>query len=823
MISYSIFVRLLFVIVVIEESKCLVSTRLSMSMVPNSSNNGIQNNVNNIAESVTRYFEDILRPKDEVATSFQSVELPVKFSERKSTTFRKDGLDIPMRGIIDYKGKQMQLQNDWVSESTSDFKFIPATSRQKLVTNFNLWRQYPWKKINGKVILKFKVGGSIPIEAAPSGGFMGFGGTPNFDSVGSLNELSTIFQYSARDPRIHAVLIEIDGLECGYAKLQEIRKEMKYFRDSGKLIIGYCAAGAEKEFFLSLGCDEFFVPPDGGLDLRGFAGSASFIRGVFDKVGIEPQVQRIGKYKSFGDTFNRTSISEAQREIISSLLMETSSFWSNSVANALNKSNSEVLDLWAAADLKTPYDFKRLGYISGVRYLDQVEDYLTARFRKPEKELNFFQKLFMSSPKPENETAISINDSTAHADFDTQNDFIINPRRPFPAASIVTLESSNTSSAADIAAKKSLKEAEKTRRSLLAAKANEKSRRPKLYAGGLYLRKMKAGGRILQGLPINEVFTGPRIGVINAVGGISSGKSGSGVMGKTLGSDTLISLIRAAKDDKNIRAVVLRIDSPGGSALASDLMWREIRLLSKEKPVVACQVDVAASGGYYLSMACDCIVAEDTTITGSIGVVTSKFNIQKLNEKIGFNSETLSIGRYAEVLSSSRGFTDEESAYFEEGAKKAYKSFVSKAAASRNMTFESMQEVAQGRVWTGRQALQIGLVDDLGGYWKALTLAAKLCNLPSKTSSVNIQTLREPKSGIGLAQLLGRNAISKKSMTMQEDMSFLCDEAAYSSGLLAQYQDGFTLPTLINEGIKYANSPAAGGTADFISKLFSLL
>lgn len=138
--------------------------------------------------------------------------------------------------------------------------------------------------------------------------------------------------------------------------------------------------------------------------------------------------------------------------------------------------------------------------------------------------------------------------------------------------------------------------------------------------------------------------------MINAAGGINSGKSSrGGPTGRTLGSDTLISMVRRARFDPSVKAVVLRIDSPGGSALASDLMWREIRLLSREKPVVASMVNVAASGGYYIAMACDCIFAEELTITGSIGVVTSKFNVGELNKRIGYGVETVSRGRYAEV------------------------------------------------------------------------------------------------------------------------------------------------------------------------------
>ena len=171
-----------------------------------------------------------------------------------------------------------------------------------------------------------------------------------------------------------------------------------------------------------------------------------------------------------------------------------------------------------------------------------------------------------------------------------------------------------------------------------------------MLGAGMYLRKMRKGSRILKGLRLKEVRTGPRVAIINAVGGISPGKSGNGPTGKTVGSDSIIKLVRRVRADPGIKALVLRIDSPGGSALASDLMWRELRALSDEKPVIASQVDVAASGGYYLSMACDAIFSEELTVTGSIGVVTAKFNVEELNAKLGYGTEMISRGRYAEVL-----------------------------------------------------------------------------------------------------------------------------------------------------------------------------
>jgi ClpP class serine protease len=165
------------------------------------------------------------------------------------------------------------------------------------------------------------------------------------------------------------------------------------------------------------------------------------------------------------------------------------------------------------------------------------------------------------------------------------------------------------------------------RRDFFEKRENKTTSKPKpkrsalsLFPAKTYLRKMRKANRLIAGQRVVEVRAGPRIAVINAVGGINTGKSSKGgPTGQSLGSDSLISLVRRARRDSNVKAVVLRIDSPGGSALASDLMWREIRLLSKAKPVVASMVDVAASGGYYIGMACDKIVAEEFTVTGSIG------------------------------------------------------------------------------------------------------------------------------------------------------------------------------------------------------------
>jgi protease-4 len=164
-------------------------------------------------------------------------------------------------------------------------------------------------------------------------------------------------------------------------------------------------------------------------------------------------------------------------------------------------------------------------------------------------------------------------------------------------------------------------------------------------------------------------------------------------------------------------------------------------------------VDVAASGGYYMSMACDKIVAESLTLTGSIGVVTGKFNLEELNQKVGFNSERVSKGKYAELNTSSRAFEDFEYEYFADGAQSAYESFRDKAALSRNKSIESMEEVAQGRVWTGADAQGHELVDYIGGMDKALSVAMELAEIPEEEGCRTIE-VKSSKSRSPVLDLL---------------------------------------------------------------------
>ncbi|PYR03836.1 MAG: signal peptide peptidase SppA [Acidobacteria bacterium] len=229
---------------------------------------------------------------------------------------------------------------------------------------------------------------------------------------------------------------------------------------------------------------------------------------------------------------------------------------------------------------------------------------------------------------------------------------------------------------------------------------------------------------------------GPRIAVIYAAGAITGGRSGFDPLnGAVVGSDTLIEYIRQARRDSSVRAIVLRIDSPGGSATASDAIWRELTIAKNERadrPLVASMSDLAASGGYYIAMPAQVIVAQPSTLTGSIGIFGGKIVTGGVYDKLGARIESTSIGRNAEINSPARPFNPEELKKLQEQLQAFYDQFVEKAADSRHSTPEQIDALAQGRVWTGRQAKQNHLVDELGGLDRAIAIAKQRAKIPSE-------------------------------------------------------------------------------------------
>jgi protease-4 len=237
-----------------------------------------------------------------------------------------------------------------------------------------------------------------------------------------------------------------------------------------------------------------------------------------------------------------------------------------------------------------------------------------------------------------------------------------------------------------------------------------------------------------------------RIAVIYATGTIVSGESSSSTTGAVLmGGDSVAADIRRVRQDASIKAIVLRVDSGGGSALASEVIRREVQLARQEKPFVASMSDVAASGGYWIAMDANKIVAEPDTITASIGVITGKFNVSGLYALLGLSTDSVATSDNATLFSDQQNFTTEQRAYIERSAREIYSGFIRGVAAGRNLPVEEVDRIGKGRVWSGAQAKQLHLVDELGDLDRAIAIAKDLSHIPAD-APVHLVRLPQEKS-----------------------------------------------------------------------------
>ena len=428
---------------------------------------------------------------------------------------------------------------------------------------------------------------------------------------------------AAEDDRISALAIHCDGLSVGWAKAQEIRWAIEEFKESGKPVVAYLQVSGMLDYYVATAADEVYLFPEGLLDVKGLRAQVSFYKEMFDKIGVEAEMERVGRYKSAVEPYSQTSMSDDFREVLNSMLDAMLDLF----LSAASKSRGMTPEQMRAALDEGPFmpeSAVELGLIDGLKYPDEIGDRLDELLEVDEHETTSL--------------------------------------RAYAAAT----------------------------------------------GGGLQLPN------------------GDQIAIVYGVGSIMRGKSQTDPLfgGVVLGSDTFSSTLKKLREDESVKAVVLRIDSPGGDAIASDQMWRELELLRAEKPVVVSMSDVAASGGYYMAMGEDVpVLAYSGTVTGSIGVFFGKVNLEGLYEKIGLNTEILTRGRFAAIETEARGLTEEERAKLRESVEDFYQTFVQKVADARGMSWEQAHEVAQGRVWMGSQAIENGLIDETGGLQRALELA----------------------------------------------------------------------------------------------------
>lgn len=649
-------------------------------------------------------------PRPRCCFTISSLFLVSPVYSRRSFSLRAFDSESVSSPASQEKQPERKLEEERVTENGGPKEARDYPSGEFQFKEFGAWKNFlvkcrmlvalPWQRVKKGSVLTMKLRGQVSDQLKS-----------RFAQGLSLPQICENFVKAAYDPRISGVYLHIEPLNCGWAKIEEIRRHIVDFRKSGKFIVGYLPACGEKEYYLACACDELYAPPSAYFQLYGLTVQASFLGGIFEKVGIEPQVERIGKYKSAGDQLARKSISPENREMLTTLLDNIYGNWLDNISSVKGKSREDV-EKFINEGIYQIQKLKEQGWITDINYDDEITSMLKKRLG-----IQKDKKLPM-----------------------------VNYRR---------------------------------------------------YSGVKKWTLGLSGGK-------------EQIAVIRASGSISRTRSAlSGSSG--IVAEKLIEKIRSARESERYKAVILRIDSPGGDALASDLMWREIRLLAAKKPVVASMADVAASGGYYMAMGAGTIVAENLTLTGSIGVVTGKFNLGKLYERIGFNKETISRGKYAELTAAEqRPFRPEEAELFAKSAQHAYTQFRDKAAHSRSMPVDKMEENAQGRVWTGNDAASRGLVDAIGGMGRAIAIAKQKAGIPQEQEVTLVEL---SKTSPSLPELL--TGIGSTLVGVDRTLKELVQDLTSSEGVQAR-MDGIIFERM--EEASYGN-PVINLIKDYLGSL----
>ena len=424
------------------------------------------------------------------------------------------------------------------------------------------------------------------------------------------------------DENIKAIYINTPYASAGISQIEEIRNKLLEFKQTGKPIIAYSEVYNQAAYYLSSVANTVYLNPEGIVEIKGLSASIMFYKGLLDKLDIDVQIIRHGKFKGAVEPFILDKMSKENREQIQLLLNSVADNIMDSIANQRGLTLSEIQKHADNLSLENAKSCLNLNYVDALLYQDQLEDTL---------------KVLAGSEK----------------------------------LSIITLSKYTHT------------------------KGNKKE------------------------------ISRNKIAIIYATGEINSGKGDE----KSIGSISTSAAIKKAREDKNVKAIALRINSPGGSALASDVIWRETILAKAEKPLVVSMGDLAASGGYYIACAADSIVANPTTLTGSIGVFGMIPNLSKFyKKKLGITIDTVNTGKYAD-MGVNRPLSTFEKNKIQNSVKNIYTTFITHVGEGRNMSTEAVDEIGQGRIWTGYDAKDIGLIDTYGGIEKAIEIAAYLAKV----------------------------------------------------------------------------------------------
>lgn len=491
-----------------------------------------------------------------------------------------------------------------------------------------------------------------------------FGSMSGKQGIG-LNDILENIEKAKTDDNIKGIYIDLQSVPAGIATIEEIRNKLIEFKESKKFIVAYSEVYTQGAYYLASVADEVWLNPEGLIEFKGLGAQVMFFKGLLEKMEVEPQVIRYGKFKSAIEPFILDKMSEANRE---QTMKYMGSIWNNIVKGIADSRGLTPAQLNLIADSALVQNAK-----------DAVEQKLADKLYYKDQVLD------------------------------------------------------------DLKDRCGLEDAKKL----------------KLVSMVKYKDAPKAKKEGDKGLAKDK------IAVIYASGSIEGGEGDD----QTIGSDRISKAIRKARLDENVKAIVLRVNSPGGSALASDVIWREVVLAKAVKPVVASMGDVAASGGYYISCAADTIVAQPNTITGSIGVFGLLMNLKNLmNNKLGVTVDTVKTNHYADLGSAFRPLTQAERDIIQNSVNEIYGSFISKVAEGRGMKVADVDSIGQGRVWSGYDAKGLGLVDVLGGMEDAIEIAAKMAKLDNYRVAEYPEQKEPFKAFMEELQGQGEDVMLKKSL-----------------------------------------------------------
>jgi protease IV len=522
----------------------------------------------------------------------------------------------------------------------------------------------------------------------------------------SVMEIDSSLRKAAVDERVERVLIRPYGMSAGFGKVQELRTIIETFKvdSEGKPVTCWMETAGNREYYLATACDEIWMAPEGFMLVNGLHLGVTFYKGTLDKLGVEAEFARAGRYKSAVEPLTSEHMSPAFREMMESLADSIYDDLVTAIADSRGLTEAEVRAIIDDPPL-TSAGAARVGLIDGLLYEDQLDDLLAGRDVEP---------IALDLPAGAGLLATGDDDDSARLD----------PLRPMVRDVPVELPPEDpTEAAAQAEHDAALDKADEL--------TGDDDDEPDVERISMSDYRLVSPASLGLG-------KGPKVAVLFCEGQITSGESnpGGALGGQSMGSDTIAGALRKIREDDSIEALVLRIDSPGGSGLASDVIWREVQLVNDKMPVVVSMGDYAASGGYYIAMGADAIVAQPGTLTGSIGVFGGKYNLGGLYEKIGLTTDSVKRGEMSDLFAADRSLGEDGHAKLSEFIDEFYGDFITKAAEGRDTTPEEVHRVAQGRVWTGAQAHAVGLVDELGSFRTALQLAKEKAGIDGEARLV---------------------------------------------------------------------------------------